>query len=514
MGSGPTSQGEENANLKALSVHPYIRPIIEKRIGINLLSVLLACGTAYWLYYCIRILSEGLTTLGIDTYGATWGILVANAVHIIGISHVGIAISAAVRILRLEQYRNIARTSEFVTLIALIMALINICLHVGRPDRFIINVILYGKWHSPLVWSMTVFILYFLASSIYLYLSMRRDLWRMTTIAHRFKSLYRFLILGYKDSTEQRDRHERTLFWLAICLIPIMISVHSIYGLLFGMISAKAGWYNPLQAPYFVLGAIVSGFSAIIIIAALLRRAYSWQNLLTDRLFRVFGIFLAFVVFLYLYFILSEQLTAQYLPLAAEKAVSDSTLTGRFSALFWLTTAVGLIIPFIYLLVQGLKKNYVHVGLTATASLLVNVALWLKRYLVVVPSQFYPHISLARPQVEYVPTYTEWVVTLGSYAVAALAFVLLLKFLPMFELPVATGMVAGRGTSNGSATRRLAMLISLLAGLLMIIWGLATRDYDFAPVKWLIGIIFLLAIPFENCLIEDSAAAEARETNA
>lgn len=500
--------------MKVLSVQPYIRPIVEKRIGINVLSVLLACGTAYWLYYCFRILSEGLTTLGIDTYGATWGILIANVVHIIGISHVGIAISAVVRILRLERYRNIARLAEIVTLIALIMAFINILLHVGRPDRFIINVILYGKWHSPMVWSMTVFILYFLASSTYLYLSMRRDLWGMTTIASRFKRLYGFLSLGYKDSAEGRDRHEQTLFWLAICLIPIMISVHSVYGLLFGLLSAKAGWYNPLQAPYFVLGAIVSGFSAIIAIAALLRRVYSWQNFLTDRLFRVFGIFLAFVVFLYLYFMLSEQLTAQYLPLAAENAVSDSMLTGPFSALFWLTTVVGLIIPFIYLFVQGLKKNYVHVGLTATAALLVNVALWLKRYLIVVPSQYYPHISLARPQVEYVPTYTEWVVTLGSYAVAALAFVLLLKFLPMFELPVATDMVAGRGTGNRSATRRLAMLLSLLAGLLMITWGVVTRDNDFAPVKWLIGIIFLLAIPFENCLIENSAVAEAGKTKA
>jgi molybdopterin-containing oxidoreductase family membrane subunit len=154
--------------MNILSLQGYIEPIAGKKKAANILVVLFALAAAYWFYHCLLILSEGLSTLGIDTYGATWGILVANAVHIIGISHVGIAISAVVRVLRLEQYRNIARTAEIVTLIALIMAFINICLHVGRPDRFIVNVILYGKWHSPLVWSMTVFTLYFLTSSVYL----------------------------------------------------------------------------------------------------------------------------------------------------------------------------------------------------------------------------------------------------------------------------------------------------------------------------------------------------------
>ncbi|MDH4033361.1 MAG: polysulfide reductase NrfD, partial [candidate division Zixibacteria bacterium] len=331
--------------MKALSLETHIKPIVGKYRGSNIVSIMLTACAAYWLYHCWRILSEGLTTLGIDTYSATWGVLVANTVHIIGISHVGIAISAAVRVLHLDRYRNIARLAELVTVIALVMAVANLLLHVGRPDRFILNVVLYGKWHSPMVWSMTVFTTYFLASSVYLYLSMRRDLWSMSNITDRFGKLYRFLTFGYTDSSDQRARHERTLFWMALILIPIMVSVHSVYGLLFGMISAQAGWYNPLQAPYFVLGAIVSGFSAIIVIAALLRKTFAWQQLLTDQLFKAFGAFLTFVVFLYLYFILSEQLTSQYLPMESERAVSDSLLTGRFAVSFWTATSLGLILP-------------------------------------------------------------------------------------------------------------------------------------------------------------------------
>ena len=76
-----------------------------------------------------------------------------------------------------------------------------------------------------------------------------------------------------------------------------VISVHSVYGLFFGLMLSRPGWFNPLQAPYFVLGAVVSGFSAILVVAALMRGIYKWHELLPDRMFRVFGAFLAFVVF-------------------------------------------------------------------------------------------------------------------------------------------------------------------------------------------------------------------------
>jgi molybdopterin-containing oxidoreductase family membrane subunit len=487
-----------------------VRPIVEPGLASGVVTFLLAGGTVYWLRHCIRILTEGLGTLGIDTYGATWGILVANTVHIVGISHVGIAISAAVRVLRLDAYRNIARTAEIVTLLALGLAVVNLMLHVGRPVRFLTNVYLYGRWHSPMVWSMTVFTLYFLASSAYLYLSMRRDLSVMAEAAPRFRGFYRALSLGYRDTPGERERHERTLFWLALALLPIMISVHSVYGLLFGMISARAGWYNPLQAPYFVLGAVVSGFSAIVAIAALLRRAYGWRTLLPDRLFRVFGIFLAFVVFLYLYFMLSEHLTAQYLPPTAEQGVSSSLLTGRFSAVFWATTVAGLVLPFLFLFVQGVRRNGVHVGGTAAAALLVNVGLWIKRSLLVVPSQYHPHLAPARPPVPYVPTHTEWVAALGSYVAAAFAFVLLLRLVPLFELP-GTGRTTPTETKRRRpAARQAVLLLTLAAGATMILWGVMTRDGDFAPLKWLLGITLLVALPVESCLIGDRREEEVR----
>jgi molybdopterin-containing oxidoreductase family membrane subunit len=488
-----------------------VAPVVEKRPGTILLAAVLSAATLYWLYWCARVVSGGHGLLATSSYGAVWGLTVANIVHIIGISHVGIAISATVRVLRLERYRSVARVAELVTVIALITAVINIALDVGRPDRFIVDTIVYGKWRAPMVWSMTVIALYFSASAVYLYLSVRRDMWLMSHRPGRNRWLYGLLARGYNGTREERERYERTLFWLAIALVPIMVSVHSVYGLFFGLLSSKAGWFNPLQAPYFVLGAVVSGFSAIIVVAALLRRAFDWQEVLTDRLFRVFGSFLAFVVFLYLYFLVSEHLTAQYFPGTAEKAVSDSLLFGRFATAFWLTVVGGLVLPFAYLFVQGVRDNAVKVGWTASAALLINAAMFFKRVLLVVPSQYQAHLPLPREPALYSPSHAEIVVALGSYAFAALLFIGLLKVLPVVELPVTADAEPATVPRKRSAIRRAAMIVSLLAGVSMIAWGIAAREADFAPLKWLVGLLLLVAIPLESCLIANQYAGGSTE---
>jgi len=499
-------------DINTLPVEQYIKPMSSKGTNSTIvMNSLLGVGTFIWLCYCIRVLICGLSTFGIDTYSATWGIVVVNTIHIIGISHVGIAISAAVRVLNLNRYRNIARIAEIVTLITLVIAVTNLLLHVGRPDRFIINAFLYGKLHSPLVWSMTVFTLYFLTSFVYLYLSMRRDLFFMSNIASKYRSFYRFLSFGYQDTLESTKRYDRVLFWLALCLIPIMVSVHSVYGLLFGTISAKVGWHNPLQAPYFVLGAIVSGFSAIIVVSALLRYLYSWKSLLTDSIFKAFSIFLAFVVFLYLYFMLSEHITAQYLPTAGERAASNALLFGRFSVLFWTTTIVGLILPLFYLVIQAVRKKEINIGLLTVAAILINIALWLKRFLLVVPTQYEPFLQNPRPLSVYVPTHTEWAIVIGSYIAAAFAFILVMKYLPIIELPFAQSTETESQPENKNISRKIITFLSLFLGIGMISWGILTRESDFAPIKWITGIIFLLIIPISNCFINDRSFVRAEE---
>lgn len=484
------------------------------RRGFLLLALFLAAASACWLYYARRVITEGHTLFGTSSYGATWGITVANLIHIIGISHVGIAVSATVRVLNLRRYRNVARIAEVVTLVALATAVLNIALDVGRPDRFITKTLVYGRWHAPMVWSLTVIVLYFLSSAVYLYLSMRRDLWLMSRLGTRWAAAYRFLSLGYTDTPGERRRHDGALFWLAICLVPIMVSVHSVYGLLFGLLPSRAGWYNPLQAPYFVLGAIVSGFSAILLIAALLRWAYAWKGLLDDRLFRVFGAFLAFSVFLYLYFTFSEHLTAQFATLGPEKAVSDALLSGEYSTLFWSTVIAGLLAPFAYLFIQGVTDRFFSLGLTFMAALLVNLALLLKRILLVIPPQLEPHLPRPRETVPYQPTWPEIAVTAGTYAVGCLAFLVILRVLPLIELPRRGEVRPVAGARAFSRLAVMAVMISALGGTLLIAWGVSTRAETFAPVKWILGMSLLVAVPLEWCLIPDRAGMSQKRPRA
>jgi len=497
--------------------HPTPRPATAGGNTWALLTGLSGVGTAGWLLACAGVWPGGHPGLGTESYGATWGITVANVLHLIGISHVGIAVSAAVRILGLRAYRNVARLAELVTVVALSTAVLDIAVDVGRPDRFLVETLRHGRWHAPMVWSMTVITAYFLASGVYLYLSIRRDLAVLATTDVRRPGVYRALALGYGDTPAERLRHERTLFGLAVLLVPIMVSVHSVYGLFFGLLRARPGWFNPLQAPYFVLGAVVSGFSAILVLAALVRRAHRWRAVFDDRTFRVFGSLLAFVVFLHLYFTVSEHLTAQYAGPAAERAVSTSLLAGPYAPAFWLTAIGGLLVPFLVLFVQALRPS-VSVGLVAAAALAVNVAMWSKRFLLIVPAQLLAHLPPPRPLVAYGPTAFELVATFGTYAFAALLFLVLLRWIPLVEL-AGTGLAGGGparappvledlGRSRGSL-RQAAVLVEVLLGSFFLAWGLAARASDQAPMKWLAGIVVLAAIPMTICLIPD--AREARD---
>lgn len=273
------------------------------------------------------------------------GIVVANIIHLIGISHVGIAISATVRIMNLERYKPLARIAEIVTLVSMTAAVMNIALDVGRIDRFLVNILLYGKIHGPFVWSCTVITWYVIGSSIYLYLAMRRDICLTANLIPKRRWIYRIFAIGYQDTPKVRQRHERSVWWSAVIILPIMVSVHSVYGYVFGLQAGRPGWFNPILAPYFVLGAIVSGFSAMIIIAAIVRKTFPWKQFLPPRMFKGLGVFLGFVIWLYMYFLFSEILTGQFAPPEADNAVWTDIQWGRFATLTWCALLGGLLIP-------------------------------------------------------------------------------------------------------------------------------------------------------------------------
>lgn len=488
----------------------YVRPLLRTSWKTWAVLVLSAAGAAWYFYGAFHYqFFHGHQVTGQGTQGAMWGTIVANVVQLIGVSHVGIAISATVRILRLERYRQLARLAELVTLVSLTAAVSNIAGDVGRPDRFIYNVVMNGNFTGPFVWSATVITNYLVGSLVYLYLAMRRDLYLCSRILPRRRWLYRILALGYADTPEERENHERTVFWCAVVILPIMVSVHSVYGFVFGLQPGRPGWFSPFQAPYFVLGAIVTGFSGIVVIAAGIRRVYGWAEIFPARMFKGLGIFLGFVTLLYLYFLFSEVLTGVYASPEAERELFHDLLLGQFAPIVWPATVGGMILPFWILFVQGGPARTSRVGVVVLAAAPIFLAMWCWRYLITVPSFFHPHLPYRL--VEYRPTLFDWSLVLATYAFATFFYVVLVKVLPILELPedfvperpVRAPRIPARRRAALGVVKRLTIATTVAAGVALIAYGISTR-HDVrvpSPAIWISGILCLWTVPLQACLI-------------
>ncbi len=471
--------------------------------GFLLAVVLLALGSSALFYAFAIQLLHGHAVTGQGSHGAIWGIVVANIVNFIGVSHVGIAISAVVRILRLERYKQLARLAEFVTLASITVAVLNITMDVGHPERFIFNVAWFGRYHAPFVWSCTVITTYVVGSSVYLYLAMRRDLWVCSHKAPARRPFFRAIALGYRDTAESRARHNRVVWWLAVVILPIMVSVHSVYGYIFGLQAGRPGWYNPFQAPYFVLGAIVSGFSTVIMVIAVLRKAFHWEEIFHPRIFKGLGIFLGFVTLLYMYFLFSEWLTGVYASPEGERMVFRDLLFGRFSPITWSAVVGGMLFPFALLFIQGVNPRICSIPLTVVAALLINAGLWVTRALIVVPSFYHP--LLPWEVAPYVPTREEWMMVMGSFFLFALLLLLLVKAFPTLELPEAHDARVPRAAAM-PLWKLASVGGSVLLGAGLVATGVYNRmdpEFFHPPAIWLTGIVTLLSVPFQICVLPE-----------
>ncbi len=377
---------------------------------------------------------HGVATDQSTPVGVVWGLYVAAIVFFIGISHVGIGVSAATRLLNLDYLKSYARMAEILTMVCLPAAVLVITLDIGRPEGFLLNVMKFGRYQAPFVWSATVISVYLVASLVYLYLSMRRDIALSAELVPRWGKFYRLLALGYEDTEEQRRLHDKTLWWLALVLIPIMVSVHSVYGFVFGLHGARPAWFNPFMAPYFVLGALVNGFATLVIVAALIRKIFRWEQYLPVKAIRNVARFLCWMTLLYIYFSIAEYLTYLYSPLAGEANVARSLFLGEFSIIFY--PAMGaLVIGYLILFFnQTVFRHQFTLWVTVVGAVLIDIVLFATRYLIVVPSLTRPLLPF--PTGTYTPTLYEWSAVIGVFGFAVGLYAVFMKIFPIIELPL------------------------------------------------------------------------------
>lgn len=405
--------------------------------GWKILIIILLSIMGLGAYAYSQQLIEGEVVTGMRNLGtmggSTWGIYIAFLVYFIGLSFTGISIAALIRLLDLEQLKPIARMAETLTVISLILGALSIIVDVGQPLRAFVNLFRYARPGSPFFGTFTLVIAgYLFASQIYLYLDGRRDAAILAQIPGRLQGFFRLWAAGYQDTPVEQERHKKSSFWLAVAIVPLLITAHSTLGFVFGLLVGRPGWNSALQAPEFVVLAGVSGIGLLIVIAATLRKALGAQEKLNLDIFKWLSNFLMLLIVIYLYFMSVEWLTSTYTAHQSEQDVATALLTGEYSWLFWLTV-VFLVVPFVLLAGQFIFRRY-RMSWIVLSGILVNIAAIIKRYLIVVPSQTHGTL-LPYGTGAYNPTWVEYCVILGLIALGTLLFVLFIKVFPIMEVP-------------------------------------------------------------------------------
>jgi Ni/Fe-hydrogenase subunit HybB-like protein len=404
------------------------------KLWIACLLTVVAAGLVAYIYQ----LRNGLAVTGMREY-VSWGVYMTNFVFFIGVSHAGTLISAILRVTHAEWRRPITRMAEAITLFALMIGAPMVIIDMGRPDR-IHHVLLFGRFNSPILWDVCSITTYISGSLLYLYVAMIPDfalLAQRQTLGKPFSRarmwLYRAGSLGFRNTPEQRKNLNRALATMAVIIIPVAVSVHTVVSWIFGM-TLRPGWHSTIFGPYFVVGAIFSGTAAIILAMAIFRKVYGLERYLTYRHFRNLGTLLLALNLIYIYFTLSEYLTNWYGQTEIDKRLIDLLMGGgQFATMFWLMAIFGLFVPIVLLMIPS-KNN--SITTIIVASVLINIGMWVKRYLIIVPTLMTPYIPAQAAGIipKYNPTWVEWTITAAAFALFMLLFTLFAKVLPIISV--------------------------------------------------------------------------------
>jgi Ni/Fe-hydrogenase subunit HybB-like protein len=355
-----------------------------------------------------------------------WGVYITNFVFFIGISHAGTLISAILRLAKAEWRRSITRSAEVITVLVLFFGVGNILMDLGRPDRML-NIIQYPQFGSPLLWDVSSITVYFTSSSIYLYLPLIPDIALLRDHAGKWRWFYRILALGWKGTEWQQRILEKAIAFMAILVIPVAISVHTVVSFVFAM-TIQPMWHSAIFGPYFVVGAIFSGIAALIVAMNVIRRVYHLQDYLRPVHFNNLGILLLIMTLLWFYFTFTEYLTTFYGADPLHMTIFWSKFTGRFAPYFWGMFLFCFVIP---LPLLSFKRTRTPFG-TLIASISVVIGMWLERFVIVVPTLTNPR--LPNQDVIYSPTWVEWSVFAGCISFFILLYMIFTKVFPIVSI--------------------------------------------------------------------------------
>ncbi len=414
-----------------------MRVFMERPGGGWLLLVLTCLATlgaagAVWLYQIYK-------GLGIAGYShpVFWGAYIVTFVFWVGIAHAGTLISAILLLFRAKWRNAINRSAEAMTVFAVFTAQLFLGIHVGRIWKayFILPYPnqrgLWVNFKSPLLWDTFAISTYTLVSIIFFYVGLLPDLAaaRDRTTGWR-RVLYGALCLGWQGTSVQWKAHTRTSLHLSGLATPLVLSVHSVVSWDFAM-SIVPGWHATIFAPYFVAGAIFSGFAMVLTVMIPVRRIFGLEHIITEYHFDNMCRFLLLTSMIVGYAYAIEYFIAWYSGVDAEKASFWLRAFGPYWVSTWIMIICNGVVPQIF----WWKKCRVTPWIIFVAATLINIGMWFERYVIIIT-------GLSReydPAVwgNYTPHPYELTIVAGSFAFFSVAFLIFLKLfpvIPMFEV--------------------------------------------------------------------------------
>jgi Ni/Fe-hydrogenase subunit HybB-like protein len=381
-----------------------------------------------------KLFVTGVGIWGIDRPVA-WGFAIANYIWWIGIGMAGTFISAALHLLDQDWRAPLTRYAESMTVFAVTVSGFFPILHLGRPWFFYWlapypnPMTLWPQWKSSLVWDFFAILAYLLVSILYWYLSLLPDLACLRDRARRRgqQVFYGVLALGWRGDATHWQRHAQLSKLLAAIAVPLVFSVHSMVAVDLSQ-GELAGWHSTIFPPFFVAGALYSGFAMVLLLGCILRAWLGLRDLISDRHFDRLAQMLLAVGLFVAYAYAMEVFTAFYSGDVEERDAALMRMRGPFAWLYWTMLALN-IVPLQLLWSPRLRRDtrvLVLVGIS------VVVGMWMERIMLLITST--SRSALPAAWGGYAPTLWDWSLLAGSIGVFLTLLLLFVRLLPVLAI--------------------------------------------------------------------------------
>jgi molybdopterin-containing oxidoreductase family membrane subunit len=402
------------------------------------------------LFFAIAyLLAVGVGIWGINIPVA-WGFAITNFVWWIGIGHAGTLISAILLLMRQQWRTSINRFAEAMTIFAVACAGLFPLLHLGRPWYFYWlmpypnTMDMWPQFRSPLIWDFFAVFTYGTVSLLFWYIGLIPDL---ATLRDRSQSrvgraVYGMLAMGWRGAARHWRRYQMAYLLLAGLATPLVVSVHSIVSLDFA-VAQLPGWHSTIFPPYFVAGAIFSGFAMVLTIAIPVRYFYHLEDFITLRHRRNMALILLATGLIVGYGYMMETFMAWYSGKEFETYMILNRMLGPYAPVYWVLLGCNVLAP----QVLWFRRARSSVPLLFVISLVVNVGMWLERYMIVITSLHRDFLPSSWDI--YSPTIWDWATFIGSLGLFAALLFLFLRFLPMISIAEMRELVSETADGQG-----------------------------------------------------------------